>query len=223
MRELLGQAAPGSDQQLIFARAFAGAATSPADLALLAGLLDGSEGIDGLAIDTDLRWELVRRLAAAGAADEDRIDSELDRDRTDAGERHATTARAAIPSPDAKARAWDQIVSGSLPNAVFRAMLDGFQDLDQAALLAPFAEPYFAVVTGLWQDWGSDMAQYFATGAYPVTAVSREALARTDAYLATDGPPAALRRLVSEGRDDVARALRCREHDARRDSEPPGI
>ena len=138
----------------------------------------------------------------------------LDNDRTDAGERHAIAARSAIPTPAAKAQAWDQIVSGDLPNAMFRAALNGFQDLDQAELLAPFAEPFFEVLASRWQDWGSDMAQYFATGAYPVTAVSQQTLDRTDAYLATASPPAPLRRLLSEDRDDIARQLRCRARDA---------
>jgi aminopeptidase N len=44
--------------------------------------------------------------------------------------------------------------------------------------------------------------------------VSEAAIARTDEYLATANPPAALRRLLTEGRDDVARALRCQRRDA---------
>jgi aminopeptidase N len=213
-REAMHRAPAGSDAQLIYVRTFAGAATQPGDLAVVAGLLDGTTVLDGLAVDTDLRWELVLRLAANGAADENRIEAELDRDRTDAGERHAATARASIPSPEGKARTWAEIVGGELPNAMFRATLDGFQDADRPALLAPFAEPYYDVVGRLWDSWSTDMAQHFASGAYPVTAISREALARADHFLAEAQPPAALRRLVAEGRDDVARALRCRERDA---------
>jgi len=215
LRDWLSRAEPGSDAQLTFARALADIATSRADLDLLAGLLDGSVVIDGLAVDTELRWLLLHRLVAMGAATAEQIDTELDNDRTDAGERHAIAARAAIPTPAAKARAWAEIVSGDLPNAMFRAALNGFQDLDQAELLTPFAEPFFEVLGRLWRDWGSDMAQYFATGAYPVTAVSQQTLDRTDAYLAAASPPAPLRRLLSEDRDDIARQLRCRERDAR--------
>jgi aminopeptidase N len=189
-------------------------AASRADLDLLAGLLNGSADIDGLAVDTELRWLLLHRLVAMGVAGEDQIDTELDNDRTDAGERHAIAARAAIPTPEAKARAWAEIVGGDLPNAMFRAALNGFQDMDQTELLAPFAEPFFEVLAGLWESWGSDQAQYFATGAYPVTAVSQQTLDRTDAYLETAAPPAPLRRLLSEDRDDIARQLRCRERDA---------
>ena len=57
------------------------------------------------------------------------------------------------------------------------------------------------------------MAQFFAEYAYPATVVTREAVDAAAAYLDRASPPAALRRLLSEGRDDVARALRCRERD----------
>jgi aminopeptidase N len=214
LRDLLTGAAPGSDQQLTYARALAGVATGP-DLEVLRGLLDGSLVIEGLAVDTDLRWALLQRLAARGAASDEQIDAELDADRTDAGERNALEARAGIPTRAAKALAWDEITGGGLPNAMFRAALDGFQDLDQPEVLAPFAGPYFEKLSGIWQDWGSDMAQYFAMHAYPETAVSAATIAETDAWLDRADPPAALRRLVTENRDDVARELRCRERDAR--------
>jgi len=213
LRDWLTAATPGSDAQLTFARALADVASSRADLDLLAGLLDGSADIDGLAVDTELRWLLLHRLVAMGEAGEEQIDTELDNDRTDAGERHAIAARAAIPTPEAKARAWDQIVGGTLPNAMFRAALNGFQDMDQTDLLAPFAEPFFEVVADLWARWGSDQAQYFATSGYPVTAVTQATLDRTDVYLETAAPPAPLRRLLSEDRDDIARQLRCRQRD----------
>ena len=87
-------------------QAFAGVATAPGDLALLAGLLDGSAHLDGLEVDTELRWRLLHRLVSRGAAGPAEIDAELDRDPTDAGERRAATCRAAIPDAAAKEAAW---------------------------------------------------------------------------------------------------------------------
>ena len=74
LRRLLDEAEPGSDHQLTFVRSFAAAAHSDAALDDLEGLLDGSLVIDGLTIDTDLRWTLLTGLARAGRADDDRID-----------------------------------------------------------------------------------------------------------------------------------------------------
>jgi aminopeptidase N len=214
LRDLLQRAEPGSDRQLAYAQAFTGVATTPDELALLAGLLDGSTAVEGLVIDTDLRWQLLYRLVSRGVAGPAEIDAELARDATDAGARHAATRRAAIPDRAAKEEAWAQITSGRLSNATFRATLDGFADPDSEELLAPYAQRYLDVAADIWRDWSPDMAQYFAQNAYPSWNITAEAIAATDDYIERTDPPAALRRLLTEGRDDVARALRCRQRDA---------
>ena len=215
LRGLLYEAEPGSDTQLAYVRAFAGTATAQDDLALLAGLLDGSVVLDGLTVDTELRWALLGRLVSRcyrgfGA---DEINAELARDATDAGERHAAACRAAIPTAEAKQDAWDLLVSGEQGLATFRATLSGFADPDQPELVNPYREKYFAAVADAWQTWSSAMAQDFVSGAYTVGAISEETVRATDEYIAATDPPAALRRLLSEGRDDVLRALRCQARD----------
>jgi len=214
LRGLLRGAPPGSDTQLAFAQALASVAATEDDLALLAGLLDGTATVAGLAVDTDLRWLLLKRLVARGVAGRAEIDAERLGDATDAGRRQADAALAAIPEPVAKEEAWQRIVSGTLPNATFRAVLGGFAAADQDDLIAPFAPRFFDVVAHLWQTWDADMAQYFAQHAYPVRVITAEAVDSAAAYLARTDLPPALRRLLSEGRDDVARALRCRHRDA---------
>jgi aminopeptidase N len=213
LRRLAEHAEPGSDRQLAYLQAFAGVATWPEDLALLAGLLNGSAHLDGLVVDTELRWRLLQRLASQGAAGPAEIDAELELDPTDAGERRAATCRAAIPEPAAKAAAWQAIVSGALPNATFRATLNGFNDPDRPDLMEPYAAKFFDVVGDVWATWSSDMAQYFASNAYPLTQVSERTVQLTDEYIAQAGPPTALRRLLIEGQDSVRRALRCQQRD----------
>jgi aminopeptidase N len=215
LRGLLDEAAPGSDAQLAYVRAFAGTATADDDLALLAGLLDGSVVLDGLTVDTELRWALLGRLVSRGfrGFGEAQIDAELARDATDAGERHAATCRAAIPAAAAKQASWDTMVSGELPLAMFRAVLSGFADPDQPELVNPYREKYFAVAGDVWRDWSSAMAQDFISGAYTVCALSEETVRMTDEYITAADPPTAPRRLLLEGRDDVLRALRCQARD----------
>ena len=98
MHTLALAAEPNSDRQLAFTRAFIGSATSPADLATVGGLLDGTLVWEGLTVDADLRWSLLHVLVAAGARDEDAIEAEVDRDDTATGRRHAASARAARPT-----------------------------------------------------------------------------------------------------------------------------
>ncbi|MFF4226057.1 aminopeptidase N [Streptomyces abikoensis] len=211
----LRAAEPGSDHQLAWARAFAATARTGEQLDLLAGLLDGTETVEGLTVDTDLRWDLLGRLAATGRADEKAIAAELERDRTSAGEEHAAWARAARPTAEAKAEAWASVVeSDKLPNAVQESVIGGFQQADQRELLASYAERYFAVVKDVWDKRSHEMAQQIAVGLYPALQVSQETLDATDAWLASAEPNAALRRLVTESRAGVERALKAQAADA---------
>jgi aminopeptidase N len=213
--EHLRAAEPGSDHQLAWARAFAATARTAEQLDLLEGLLSGSETIEGLAVDTELRWTFVQRLAATGRFDEAEITAEYERDKTAAGERHATTARAARPTEAAKAEAWASVVeSDKLPNAVQEAVISGFVQTDQRELLAPYTEKYFAAVKDVWESRSHEMAQQIAVGLYPSVQVSQVTLDDTDAWLASAEPNAALRRLVSESRSGVERALKAQAADA---------
>ncbi|AOP45833.1 aminopeptidase N [Streptomyces lydicus] len=211
----LRAAEPGGDHQLAWARAFAAAARTEEQLALLQGLLDGTEEIPGLAVDTELRWSLLERLAATGRADEKTVAAELERDRTSAGERHAATARAARPTAEAKAESWASVVtSDKLPNALQEAVIGGFVQTDQRELLAPYTAKYFEAVKDIWNSRSHEMAQQIVVGLYPALQVSQETLDATDAWLASAEPSPALRRLVTESRAGVERALKAQAADA---------
>ncbi|MEN8650412.1 aminopeptidase N [Streptomyces sp. 21So2-11] len=205
----------GSDHQLAWARAFASTARTPQQVDLLASLLQGTETIEGLAVDTELRWAFVQRLAATGQYDEDDIATEYERDKTSAGERHAALARAARPTPEAKAEAWASVVeSDKLPNSLQEAVIGGFMHTDQREQLAPYTAKYFAAVKGTWESRSHEMAQQIVVGLYPALQVSQETLDATDAWLASAEPNASLRRLMSESRAGVERALKAQAADA---------
>ncbi|MFI2757956.1 aminopeptidase N [Streptomyces echinatus] len=210
----LRAAEAGGDHQLAWARAFAATARTPEQLDLLEALLDGTQTVEGLAVDTELRWAFVERLAAVGRYDEAEIAAEYERDRTAAGERHAATARASRPTPEAKAEAWASVIdSDKLPNAVQEAVIGGFVQTDQRELLASYADTYFEVLKGVWESRSHEMAQQIAVGLYPAVQVSAETLAKTDAWLAAAEPSAALHRLVSESRAGIERALKAQAAD----------
>lgn len=213
-REAMRDAEPGGDLQLAWTRAYVDAATSPGQLDELRGLLDGSIEVDGLAVDTDLRWQIVRALAASGAADEDVIAAELERDPTDQGERHAAAARAARPTAEAKAEAWERATASDLPLATLRAIASGFGQPTQPELLEPYREPYFSELGRFWADRGVDLALGFAGGFYPHALIDPETAERTERYLSEEDPPVPIRRILLEGADDVRRALRARARDA---------
>ena len=70
-------------------------------------------------------------------------------------------------------------------------------------------------VKGVWESRSHEIAQQIAVGLYPAVQVSRETLDSADAWLASAEPNAALRRLVSESRSGVERALKAQAADAR--------
>ncbi|MEU8814589.1 aminopeptidase N [Actinoplanes sp. NPDC048796] len=213
-RTQLAAAEPGSGWQLTWARAFIGAARTEDERAVLRGWLSGESVPEGLVVDTELRWSLLQALVSLGAATEQEIENELATDRTASGEREAAVAHALIPTAENKARVWTKLTGeGGVPNWLNRSLLTGFQSTKQVELTAPYATKFFDVVGDVWARSDSEPAQEFAMLGYPVYQISDETVALTDAWLARDGQPASLRRLVAEGRDGVLRALKARAKD----------
>ncbi|MCG8968266.1 MULTISPECIES: aminopeptidase N [Streptomyces] len=215
LRELR-DAAPGSEQQLAWARFFAAVASDQAELALLRGLLEGTEKIDGLDVDQELRWAFLEPLAAHGEAGEDVLAAELARDDTASGKRHQVRCLAARPSAAVKAQAWAQVVeSDALSNALVEATIAGFAQASQRELVAPYAEKYFAAIERVWNERSIQIGMDVVRGLFPSLRDSQDTLDATDAWLSAHEKAApALRRLVLEARDDLARALRGQACDA---------
>ncbi|MFI1400026.1 aminopeptidase N [Streptomyces sp. NPDC020681] len=201
-------AEPGSQHQLTWARFFAATAASAADLQLLQGLLGGTAKIDGLDVDQELRWAFLQPLTSHGLADESAIAAELARDDTASGKRHQVRCLAARPSAAVKDQAWAQVVeSDSLSNALVEATISGFAQPGQRDLLAPFVEKYFEAIERVWEERSIQIGMDVVKGLFPGLQDDEETLTRTDAWLAShEGAAPALRRLVLEARDDLARA-----------------
>ncbi|MFF3558834.1 aminopeptidase N [Streptomyces sp. NPDC002574] len=215
LRELRA-AEPGSGHQLAWARFHASVASGEAGTAFLRALLDGTEKIDGLEVDQELRWTFLESLAAGGAADEAVIAAELSRDDTASGKRHQVRCLAARPSAAVKAQAWAAVVeSDTLSNALVEATIAGFEQAGQRELLAPYSEKYFAVIERIWAERSIEIAMAVVRGLFPHLQDRAETADAAAAWLDahTDAAPA-LRRLVAECRDDLARALRAQARDA---------
>ena len=216
--EELHAAAPGSDQQLAWARTLATLSrTDASQLALLRGMLDGTAAVPGLAVDAELRWSLWHALAAHGMANEADLDAELARDTTASGRAGHATALAARPDASVKAAAWDAAVRGTeLSNQLLSATIAGF-NTGAAELLDPFVEPYFSCLETVWAERSIEIASRIVRGLYPASRDLARAdgspeehpvIVRTDAWLAAHpDAPRALRRIIIEQRSHLHRAL----------------
>jgi aminopeptidase N len=204
LSDLVDAAEPGSDHQLALVRAFASATSTPERLrSILAGELEG------LTLDTDLRWTLVTALARIGDADEAEIAAELERDHTISGQENASAARAIRPSADAKEAAWTiAAVDPSTPNETRRSTALAFQVSGQADVLEPYVDRYLELASTVVDDMGVWIGQVALVYLFPLANPAQATLDKVDAGLASTSANPAARRYVSEGRDDLARALR---------------
>ncbi len=212
---LLENAPPGSDHQLALLYTFA-TAEDPAGLDRVRAILDGREELAGLELDTELRWHLLIELAAHGRATADDIAAELARDATAAGEKRAASARSAMPTAEAKAAAWAAVVEhDDLSNHMQVATMRTFwrYEPEQLEVTKPYVTRYFDAVGDVWRQRSMDSAQTLTELLFPATVVSQETASTVDRYLAEQSPQPALRRMLVEGRDTLARALRARAYD----------
>ncbi len=216
LADLLHRAVAGSDSQLQLLRAYVSAAVGDDHVAAVRRILDSETALEGLRIDTDLRWSLLHTLVAAGAADDAEIDRELDRDDTATGRRHAAAARAARPSAAAKQEAWDAVMrDDELPNAVLAAVIGGFAHPDQLELIRPYVSVYFDSLTDVWSKRTNETAQNIVIGLFPMMLAEQSTVDAADGWLAANTDAVgSLRRLVAEARDGVARAVRAQTRDA---------
>jgi len=215
LRELATSAAAGSDAQLQLVTAYAGYAHRDHDVAWVRALLEGSAVLDGLAIDTEMRWTLLTSLSTAGAAAEGEIEAERRKDNTSTGHERAARALAAIPTAEAKAAAWHKVVEQEgLPNQTVDAVAQGFVRVHDTRLLTPYIESYHGMLGTLWASRTHAIAESVVEGFYPVPLANRELADAAQSWLdANPEAPAALRRVVSENRDGTRRALAAQRRD----------
>lgn len=198
----------GSDAQLSWARAFAGASAYDDHHAEQVRELLGGHVPDRLVVDPDLRWQLLTALATTGHADAAEIAAELERDDTGSGRTAARRALASRPEADVRAAAWEAAWNDlSLSNDHLDAEIGGFRAGGRRDLIAGFDAEYFRRIADAWRSRSIELARRLVLGLFP----SSDTTDAADAWLAENAEaPAALRRLVLEQRDHLAREIRVR-------------
>jgi aminopeptidase N len=208
LTERLSSTPPASSLQLAVAR---GVVRLTTDADLLKGWLDGAGVPEGLAIDADLRWLITLTLARLGAIGDADIDAELARDKTSEGTVHAAECRAALPTVEAKERAWAVIMTDAeVANYELYAAGTGFWHPSQAELTAPYVERFFAEIGGTGKFRSGWVVANGTRASFPRFAID-ERVARLSAELAADEDVVAgIRRNVADFGDDIGRALAVR-------------
>ena len=206
----LWAAAAGSDAQLAWARALGTAASvddthAPALREILAGRAAAPAG---LPLDPDLRWGWLFALAASGQADTTDADEEFARDATATGRTSRIAVLAARPEPVVRAEAWAAAwTDQALTNDHLDATISGIRAGGRRDLVARFDADYFARLRSVWRERSIEIAGRLVRGLFPAAETTDD----VDAWLADNADaPGALRRIVMEQRDHLARDLRVR-------------
>jgi aminopeptidase N len=209
------EADAGSDAQFQFVKAFASLVTHDAHAANLNALLEGTLKLEGLEIDTDLRWELLGGLVLLGVAGEAEIVAALTNDNTSNGQQAAARLRAMRPSADAKKETFEELVASTeLPNLIIRSATMGYNHVNDPAVLDGLVESYFEALLPIWESRTYKIAEYLVEGLYPVSLVNDHIQEATEMWLDTADAPPALRRMVEENLAGVLRAKKAQAFDA---------
>ncbi len=205
--------APDIDFKKLWFDGYVKFASSQEGASRLRALLDGKETVEGMTVDQDRRWSIIKRLGELGVNDaEALIAAELKRDPSDMGLKSATTARAASPDFASK-RAWfDKIVDPNSKASLgeLRAAMASFYPRTQMELRARFVEPFFRTLPELDARKDGEFLQEYTRAMFPTLGTSGSAAAYRE-FLAknTASKPIVLRAL-RDARQDEERSVKIR-------------
>ncbi|MFJ9149012.1 aminopeptidase N [Streptomyces sp. NPDC102270] len=178
---------------------------------IAAWLADGTVP-GGPELDPELRWRVLARLAVLGATDETAIAGELERDPSAAGQEGAARCRAALPTEEAKAQAWEAMFTrDDLSNYLFTATAQGFWQPEQTDLVRQYVPRYYQDAVALAARRGPAIADAAGRWAFPGYAIDEDTLRLGETCLRDADPIPALRRKLVDQLDDLGRALRVRQ------------
>ena len=214
----LRAAAPGSDAQIVRARAWLEAAgqarllgeAGSAEVATRAHeILDGA--LPGLELDADMRWRALIALARLDAVSTDELEAQQTADPTASGITHHLQASSSMPHQELKAEVFERLLSDTaLSNDHIDALVAGFAVDAHRELTASFTPRYLQELQGLWAGRGQEIATRLVVGLFPACGDEADAQAVEDWLGTHPEAPSALRRLVLKSLDDLRRALTAR-------------
>ena len=196
--DLLNEAFRGQEPKAVFDRALARLEPTEETVEYFKDLLKTSE-------NQEVRWLAITNLLAAGALPLEAVDEE--KDETSEGAISRLRAKAVVD----KRWAWDKLINDDLTNLEARYLMDGLTFTD--AGLEGLTDEYFRAAPALWDRLTNEMAQRTLEGMYPRWDVTQAAVEKANALLNADVPNG-LKRVIAEGQDRAARAVRNRAADA---------
>lgn len=177
------------------------------------GLLDGSVTLEGLEIDNNLRWVIIRALARTNLIDDAGIDRELAKRDTTENREFAYAAKASRATGEAKSWAWDQALHHEeLTNSQLEAVIAGFASARES-LAQPYVARYYEAVDWIWEHRSFHMAESLIGGLYPIHADPKALVEAGQRWIAAHTEAdRALRHLISANLETSQRTLMVRAY-----------
>jgi aminopeptidase N len=214
--QLAMSAKPGSDNQLQFTKFVPQFARTTTQIDWMEQVLGGATVVPGLTVDQDVRWELITGLVIGGRFGEAEIASELERDNTAGGAKFAAAARAAIPTPAAKAAAWKTLTeTEDYSNTLVNAASLAFGRVNDLSLLEPYMDKYLEVASKIWDSRSYHIAAYLLNNLYPIQLANQTLADRTRKLIEHPDVIAkpAFRRILVENLAGLERGLTAQKAD----------
>ena len=195
----------GSTLQLA---AYQAAVSSCTSTEVLEGWLMGRDLPPGVELDLALRWRVLVRLAVLGAVDRESLDAHLEAEPTAVSRVEHTRAVASLPTPEAKAWAWERFSGvATAPNYELEAAGEGMWRAGQEELLAPYVERYFDELPGTAEVHSGWVLADVAEAFFPLSSLDETTVRRAHALLAREDLDSSLRRRVVDTTDELEHRL----------------
>ena len=205
----LESAEPSSSAMLAAARALARVSTDRGLLELWAG----GDGLpEGLEHDSDFRWLVVGALARRGWLGLEGIETARRTDNTLTGNLAALSARASIPTAEAKEWAWSELTGNrQISNYEANAIAGSFWVSGPLEVLAPYRDRYVVDVPAMADSMGDDALQRVASLAFPSRLVDRDTESLIVGTLERTDLTPGVRRAMVDALSELQEALTSRE------------
>lgn len=202
-----------SSLQMTFFDFYLSVAQTPASQLKLYDLLVKNTPPEGITLDQDRRWALIRNIARNGHTDAEKIiEQELKSDNSTSGHRNALAARAAIPLKSNKTKMWKKLLSDK--NLTYSDLKEAGREIhgvNYPELSKPFLSDYFKTITQKHWDKADDVVDIYFERFYPSNLCTEETLKMSEkAFRKANHLTSIAKRAWREAEDELKRCIKVR-------------
>ena len=207
----------GSDLQLVWFDAYAGAVHTPKGLDFIAKLLKRKATLPGFKVDQEVRWTLVTALARNGyVGAKEMIETEYKADPSHFGQQNRLKALAGIPTEENKMSWMDQIIhtaqtgaaNPDLSSSDLRTIMSHLNGLGQETLTEEWIPKYFGALAQAAHSTDEEFMSTYTRDLFP-RICSQKAIDLTKQALVS-GLPAQAEKHLKTHLQEEERCLRAR-------------